>query len=373
MAESIINGFLIFGIIEVFLFVGLFVSKKDKRSSADLIISAFLLVFAVHSLLVIVNLNTTYSKLIQTIPITLTLLYGPLLLKYIETHCPKTIHGKRNLLWHLIPFGTFLALTFLYSECVIFNNILALSGAVSGLLYCLISLSKLRKHAKYISDQFSSTKGVSLNWINKLVTGIICIWTVVLVLVIFKRLFQLNIPINWFFTTIPLFIAYIGYHGLKQQLISDSNTSNDNDIREQNSADVFAIKKQKPQAESAYKKSGLQKEDFEIIFSALENAMTNKQLFLEPSLSLKELSSKVEIPQHHITQTLNSFAEQSFYDYVNTYRVKYFIDKLKKGEAEKLSLLGIAFDCGFNSKSSFNRIFKKHTSCSPSEYKSRLS
>jgi AraC-like DNA-binding protein len=80
----------------------------------------------------------------------------------------------------------------------------------------------------------------------------------------------------------------------------------------------------------------------------------------------------VQIPQHHITQTLNIYKEKSFYDYINAYRVEAFINKLQKGDSDKFSLLGLAFDCGFNSKSSFNRVFKNITGKSPSEFKKTL-
>lgn len=373
MTQSILNGFLIFGIIQVFVFVGLFVSKKN-RTTADLLMSAWLLLFAVHSLLILVNLNNNYSRLIQIIPISLTLLYGPLLLMYIVALCPKTIHAKKIWLWHFLPFGIYFTLTFLLPTNLIFNKILALSGAVSGLFYCLLALSKLKKHEKYIADLFSSTKGVSLNWISKLVKGIVFIWFGVFVLVIVKHMFLVKIPLDWFFITIPLFISYIGYYGLQQQLIFGSvKACSYDDNQMHDNIEVFTDTKQLSHIETAYKKSGLQKQDLENIFNVLERIMTDNKLFLEPSLSLKELSDKVKIPQHHITQTLNTYAKQSFYDYVNTYRVKLFIEKLKKGDSDNFSLLGIAFDCGFNSKSSFNRIFKKHTDCSPSEYKNKLS
>ena len=109
------------------------------------------------------------------------------------------------------------------------------------------------------------------------------------------------------------------------------------------------------------------------IFNSLENAMRTEKMFLQTNLSLQELSNNVKIPQHHITQTLNIYKRQNFYDYVNAYRVEAFIKNLKNGDADNFSLLGIAFDSGFNSKSSFNRVFKNTTGKSPSEFKKSVS
>jgi AraC-like DNA-binding protein len=368
MTQSILNGFLIFGIIQAFVFVGLFVSKKN-RITADLIISIWLLLFAFHSLLILVNLNNSYPELFQTIPISLPLLYGPLLLMYINA-LTKTAGSKRTTLWHLLPFAVFLALTFLFYESLIFNKLLAFSGAISGLVYCLLALSKIKNHKKHIVHIFSSIKGVSLNWINKLVKGIVGICFGVFVLVVLKQIFYFNLPMNWLFIIIPVFISYIGYHGLKQQVIFQpvQNHLNSNIEFSKQCED-----KSKSIVGAHYNKSGLQKKDMERIFISLEKIMQEDKLFLEPTLNLKELSNQVKIPQHHITQTLNSYANQTFYDYVNAYRIKFFIEKLKNGEANNFSLLGLALDSGFNSKSSFNRIFKNVTGFSPSEYKNKLS
>ena len=97
--------------------------------------------------------------------------------------------------------------------------------------------------------------------------------------------------------------------------------------------------------------------------------MQTEKLYLNPQLSLNDFSQITNIPSHHITQTLNEFCKQNFHDFVNYYRVQEFKVQLFLPKNESFSLLGIAYDCGFNSKSSFNRIFKKITSQTPSEYK----
>lgn len=359
---------------QAFLFAGLFASKK-RRISADLVMVSWLLLFSVHSFLILVNLNNENSKLFQIIPVNLTLLYGPVLLIYVNVLRSKTNERKRILLWHFAPFLFFLLLTFLFFNNATFHRILALSGAVSGLLYCLFTLFLLKDHKKQIVDLFSSIKGISLNWIGKLVKVVVVIWLGVFILVILKQIFQIEIPLVWFFIVIPLFITYIGYHGLKQQVIFhfvpiEENRNNQTETDVEN---PLANKKQTLLVDSSYKKSSLQKKDMKRIFNSLENAMRTEKMFLQTNLSLQELSNNVKIPQHHITQTLNIYKRQNFYDYVNAYRVEAFIKNLKNGDADNFSLLGIAFDSGFNSKSSFNRVFKNTTGKSPSEFKKSVS
>ncbi|MBN1186091.1 MAG: helix-turn-helix transcriptional regulator [Bacteroidales bacterium] len=373
MTLSILNGFLIFSIIQAFLFAGLFSSKKC-RTSADMIMVSWLLLFSLHSFLILVNLNNEISLLFQRLPVNLTLLYGPVLLIYVNELRSKIIDRKRFILWHFAPFFIFSALTFLFFDNSSFHRILALSGAVSGLLYCIITLFVLKGHKKQIVDLFSNMKGISLNWIGKLVNGVVIIWIVVFVLVILKQLVQIEIPLNWFFVAIPLFISYIGYHGFKQQVVFQS-VQNEGARNKQTEIEVenpLINQEQTRLDDSSYKKSSLKEKDMEQIFKSLENAMKSGKLFLQANLNLQELSENVKIPQHHITQTLNKYKKQNFYDYVNAYRVEAFINKLQKGDADNFSLLGIAYDCGFNSKSSFNRVFKNVTGKSPSEFRKNI-
>lgn len=370
MTLSVLNGFLIFSIIQAFLFAGLFSSKKC-RTSADMIMVTWLLLFSLHSFLILVNLNNENSQLFQIIPINLTLFYGPVLLTYVNELRSEKNDTRRFLLWHLSPFLVFLALTFLFLDNPTSYKILSLSGAISGLLYCILTLIAIRDHKKQVVNLYSNLKGISLNWIGKLVNGVVIIWVVVFILVILKQIVQIKIPLNWFFVAIPLFISYIGYHGFKQQVVfqfvhNEGNSNNQTEIEVEN---PLINQVQSQLDDSSYKKSSLREKDMEQIFKSLENIMKTEKLFLHANLNLQELSENVKIPQHHITQTLNKYKRQNFYDYVNAYRVEAFIDKLQNGDADNFSLLGIAFDCGFNSKSSFNRVFKNITGKSPSEFK----
>jgi AraC-like DNA-binding protein len=373
MTLSVLNGFLIFSIIQAFIFAGLFSSKKC-RTSADIVMVSWLLLFSLHSFLILVKLNNENSLLFQILPVNLTLLYGPLLITYVNELRSKTNDNKRFLLWHFLPFFVFLALTFLFYNNSSFYRILALSGAVSGLLYCIVTLFVLKNHKKQIVNLFSNIKGISLNWIGKLVNGAVIIWIVVFILVILKQIVQIEIPLNWFFIAIPLFISYIGYHGFKQQVVFQfvHNEGNRNSQTEIEVNNPLINQEQTRLDDSSYKKSSLKEKDMDQIFKSLENTMKTEKLFLQANLNLQELSENVKIPQHHITQTLNKHKRQNFYDYVNAYRVEAFINKLQNGDADNFSLLGIAFDCGFNSKSSFNRVFKNITGKSPSEFKKNI-
>ncbi|MCD4792263.1 MAG: helix-turn-helix domain-containing protein [Bacteroidales bacterium] len=369
MNDSIQNGFLIFSIIQSFLFAGLFLSKKNRINS-DLIMLLWLLLFAVHCFLILISLNNESYKLLKILPINFSLLYGPLLFIYVNLITSKLQSLGKVGLWHLVPFFIFSIISLLLFQNVIFQKILASSGVLSGTAYCFFTFTLLKKHKKHISEQFSYKEKINLIWVSKLVKGLVLIWAGVFVLVILNRLFNIALSLNWFFVCIPLFISYIGYHGFKQQVIYSHHPVENFEVKQTEHSDIKPQNTNKPENEpgEGYKKSGLHADSMKAIYGKLQYAMQTNELYLHSNLSLQGLSEKLNIPQHHITQTLNSYAKHSFYNFVNSYRVNAFIERLKKGDAENFSLLGLAFDCGFNSKSSFNRIFKKFTNQTPSEF-----
>ncbi len=370
MSQSILNGFLIFSIVQGSIFLGL-LSTKRNRMLADYVMSLWLLLFAIHSLLVLINLNTESFFIFRLLPVNLTFLYGPLLLLYAKMLYKTSKITQSTAYLHIIPFFIFFILSFIFVDNKSFQKMLSISGAASGLIYCLLTLSCVRKQEK--KNLHSTAKDMSLKWLNRLLIGVIFVWVTVFVLIVTKYIFQVRINLHWYFVLIPFCISYIGYYALKQQIIFQETSLSDNKLHFQTEKKPDDTAINIDYDNSYYEKSGLLEQDMRKVFNTLEHFMKTDRLYLIPSLSLRDLANKTQIPEHHITQTLNSFSKQNFYEYVNAYRVNEFIDRLGKGDANNFSLLDIAFGCGFNSKSTFNRIFKKLTGRSPSEYKKSLS
>ena len=96
--------------------------------------------------------------------------------------------------------------------------------------------------------------------------------------------------------------------------------------------------------------------------------MKTEKPYLNPDLNLSDLANSLDMNRAQLSQIINSGFQKNFNDFINEYRVNTFKEKLNLGEHEQLSLLGVAYDSGFNSKATFNRVFKKITQTSPSEY-----
>lgn len=101
----------------------------------------------------------------------------------------------------------------------------------------------------------------------------------------------------------------------------------------------------------------------------LETFMLQEQAFLNENISVRQVSEKLNIPQHHLSITINTEFEQNFYNYVNCHRIKYAEDLLKDPEKNEEPILMIAYLSGFQSKSSFNKFFKSINGMTPSRYR----
>ena len=100
--------------------------------------------------------------------------------------------------------------------------------------------------------------------------------------------------------------------------------------------------------------------------------MVEKEPFLEPSLTIQELAHQVNIPVRDLSVLINHHINQHFFDFVNEYRVKKAMTILKDPTKKEVTDLEILYEVGFNSKSSFNTAFKKHTGNTPTEYRKSL-
>ncbi|RMF04584.1 MAG: helix-turn-helix domain-containing protein [Bacteroidetes bacterium] len=121
-----------------------------------------------------------------------------------------------------------------------------------------------------------------------------------------------------------------------------------------------------------YKKSLLAEDEIASYRERLTQLMDKEQLFLNPELSLRELANALDLPPNYLSQLLNEGFHQNFAEYINTYRLTAFQARVVDPKFQHLTLLGLAFECGFNSKTTFNTFFKKTTGQTPAAYRKAM-
>lgn len=235
--------------------------------------------------------------------------------------------------------------------------------AISAFVYCIWDLILLNRHRANILDYFSFEEKVNLKWVSYIVNSYFILFLATSFLIFGAVQFQL-LPVEKAFTLVGICLSIMviafGFYGFRQTAIF-TNT----DL--QRISGLSANGKNTKNA--TYSKSGLTPEKNKSLAKRLKEHMEIEKPFLNENLNLSLLSEKSEIPQSHISQVMNQHFQMHFYDFINSYRVEEAKKKLSSSDFDHLSVLGIAFDCGFKSKSSFNRYFKKYTGISPSEFK----
>jgi AraC-like DNA-binding protein len=101
----------------------------------------------------------------------------------------------------------------------------------------------------------------------------------------------------------------------------------------------------------------------------LINYMNSERPFLNPDISINQLAQELQISPKYLSQIINEKLNKNFFDLINSYRIEEAKKMLMEDTEERLTILTILYDTGFNSKSSFNTAFKKHTQLTPSQYK----
>lgn len=373
-------------VLAVFLSV-LLITKKG-RIGADLILSVWLLFIGVHlSFYYAFFISKNYSlPHLLGLELPLPLVHGPFL--YVYTVASTREGGNMRPL-HLIHFLPFLLSYLLFKDFYRFEPsqkifvyehsgegfegamaILAVAYKISGAAYVLASLWRLRKHKQAIRMNFSSIDKITLTWLTYLIYGIGIIWIFVLA--------RMEI---FTFGAVVVFVFFLGYFGIRQVGIfsqrnivvdpSHSDAKGQTEMNKDTTPVQESLNDNRPRVVNSSKKyirSGLNTETAAEIHKALQAAMNNEKLFTNSELSLADLADHLGVHPNNLSQVINTFENKNFYDYVNFFRIEEFKRVVSLSENRKFTLLAIAHDCGFNSKTSFNRNFKIVTGQSPSAY-----
>ena len=133
------------------------------------------------------------------------------------------------------------------------------------------------------------------------------------------------------------------------------------------SQSTLTLNRSEDRSRARYQNSGLKEEDARKYSLELQEYFENDKPYLEARLSLHDVAGQLNVSVNHLSQVINEEIGSSFFYFVNSFRVEEFKYRLSKN-SDRYTFLGIAFECGFNSKSSFNEVFKKHTGVTPSQF-----
>jgi AraC-like DNA-binding protein len=337
-----------------------------------------------------------YRDILFYLPLQQTLLIGPAIFFYTQSLLnPKFVFTKKNWL-HLLPAALYLfysLIIFITDKLVLheyyfyangkdkdFDTWYQITGLVSMIFYAALSLRYYLLYKKFIFQYISFADYTQIKWIKN------CLF-IFIVMLLLQLVFFVLFPTwgsfiqKWWYYLLFAFLQY--YIGLTGYINNIKGTLPFYMFRLPNTPVVqlpYVSPLALPASQNLHLEIVTENEEVasknnEIVLywkQKLEVLVLNEQLYKNPQLTLLDLAQILQTHPTLISKMVNKGFNMNFNDWINTFRVKAVIAMLENYEQETQTLLGISIDCGFNSKSSFNRCFKKVTGSSPKDYIKKL-
>ncbi|MEN8137970.1 MAG: helix-turn-helix domain-containing protein [Bacteroidota bacterium] len=379
------------------LFAVLLLLIKKNRFVYDIVLAAWLFMISLQLFSVLIGLEynlqeNRWMMMLKMIPFT----YGPFLYIYSKMLVLSKPVFRWKYLLHFIPFilaslyYLFIASrtnvieelnrSFLGGDLSISHIIYATLLIISIVYYVVRILVLLTIHRKKIHNHFSyESQKNNLNWLKTIAIIFAIIYPTSVLARILNLVADHEIFSPIIFPVIGFtFFAYaLSIFGFQQESIFISPSFARLQSRKERLAlinieedDDVAIEEETPNKK--YEKSGLKPETYSEYEEKIINYMKSEKPYLDSSFSIQKMSEKLSIQKFYITQVLNESLNKNFYTFVNEYRIEEVKNMIKSGDDNKYTLLSLAFDSGFNSKTSFNTTFKKYTGKTPSQYRKEV-
>jgi AraC-like DNA-binding protein len=376
-----INLLIIVTVISLFisLFLAFFLfTVKTKHKLSNSLFAAFLILTAIDT-------SQTLFDLFVDGPTNFGMLRGlfaflqiPVFYLYVLSVCYSDFKLKPKYLLHLLPFvvaNVILTPRFYAVDVaskinfiknyqsmieIQFNHILI---HVQLVVYIIAVFVVLRKAKKLYLENCAGTSISSYNWLYQFAIVLTILYLVALLKNIFKfsdyayvsEWIKIGLLVFQLFIVCWYLFKALNNPGLFRNIDSRLILVKDL-ISEEKKSEPLAVN------EKEYNQELLK----------LQQYMIDEKPFLNPSVTIQDVSNGIKIPVRDLSLLINHKLEQHFYDFVNTYRIENAMDILKDVTKSKVTILEILYDVGFNSKSSFNTAFKKHTGNTPTSYRKSL-
>jgi AraC-like DNA-binding protein len=399
---SFMSVLLLLGAVQNIILALALIGVHKGSKLANRILAVLLLVFSlslIDGFLLETNYYFKYPSLIG-LEWPCGFLYGPLAFFYVRAlTSPKGFALRWEHLLHLIPFGIhIIILTPFYLipadekgrllELIIslmdkerdFNvDPMFLILVIQVAIYLIVSLRLIVAYSSKLKQNFSSVEKINLAWLRDLFVAFFCLWCVFSLTSAFAPRYGVYRKAAYFMQLMNAVVIFVmGMKGIRrpQVFMRLEALSAAEDIQAGSNVDLaisMSLDESQTIADNTekekYRKSSLTDEQSAKILHQLTQLMETDRPFLEPELTLPELSDRLSVSPNHVSQVINGVLKKNFFDFVNEYRVRESKKLLITPQYSHFSILGIAMEAGFNSQNAFYSAFKKHTGMTPSQFR----
>ncbi|QTE23559.1 helix-turn-helix domain-containing protein [Polaribacter cellanae] len=344
------------------LIIYLFSPKKRKKLNSYVIVFVFVLLLGLSGKIIYISKVFGENFRFLTISEFAILLFGSTVYLFTKTSLSEKDFSYKNLI-HYIPgvlYSLFVVYYFMLpSDTIIVDriksgelyktvNILVALGLSVNIMYWLFSIKEFIKFKKKLNNEISYVVKTRF-FLNFLMAIGICLFSWLTIYI--SSFLDLNIDEKkirqFIWLAISFIILFIAYYSMV-------------------TPDLFILKSLK--FKTKYNQSKLKSEDLEILKEKLKHIMLSKKPYLNRKLLKTELAEIMGISNPELARLLNEKIGMNFFEFVNYYRIKEFIQLSETEEAKNLTFFGLAQEAGFNSKTTFHKSFKNIMGTSPSKY-----
>jgi AraC-like DNA-binding protein len=363
----------------------LYLHPKSDRS-VNVFLALYICCFSITAATPHIEKLVTWQKSFFMEPF--PLLAGPLLFLYIRSF--STTITWRKALPHFIPFIALMFISYaffsymshkfpdakevpaeaLHDPWAISLGLLRLSQL---LIYFFVARRALIKYQHSIRHILSDTSKLDLHWIRWLVNG----YLILVLSAIVMYALMLQYPQHFFMllliheAILTPYIYVATYKGITQPTLWKKQPGLNKAIIENELQKAEELEQQVNHPEKPKPKTGLSQDRIDELTSKIIVLMEVDKLYQETDLTLQHLADKLQSPTHQVSQTINEGMKKNFYDLVNGYRVAEAKRLLLEPGNRNYTILSVGFEAGFNSKTTFNTVFKKFTGLTPTEFRER--
>ncbi len=359
------------------IFLSILLFNKKKFSPENIALALLIAVIAISLLGPVLGLSGYYREYPHLIRIgdPLVLLYGPFLYRYI---CLLTRRSE-PVWWHYIPFILYLGSLIPFylqsaDEKIAFGEKVLLNSTPSALVifilsvrtvhifvYILVSLNLTKRFQQELLDNYSDLSQLNLDKASFILKLFVLVLMLAIIVFVSMYFWPLNFVVvnNLIGLAFAILIYALAYTSWNRPILMEELVIRPHDASQE-------LERLAKKGRSNY---NLQVEINEGLARRLKELLEIKQIYLQSELSLSQLSLELGVPAYQVSEVISRHYQETFFDLINRHRIEEIKRRLNNEVYNHLSILGIAMDCGFNSKSSFNTAFKKFTGMTPSEYK----
>lgn len=372
---SIMSGMSVF--VSVLLAFFLF-TVKTQNKLANRLFASYLIVFAIDNTGIFINDDFIKNHLnLEFFRWSFSSLIIPVFYLYIVSVCFTDFQLKTKHLLHAIPFiiANLIFVFRLYflndAEKIYFYNnrsqfpesyYIQLTLAIQIVFYSSGVFLVLKKYKEIFQENYTNPKSSIFKWLFQISTVLFILYY----LSIAKNVLRYtHTEVLWIWANVIMqFLVLLTTCWFVLKALNHPELFRGIDSKLQLARDILP-KGNKNIVET----KDNQNEETTIQISTLKQYMTEKEPYLDPSLTIQELSSQINVPVRDLSVLINHHMDQHFFDFVNEYRIQKAMRILKDPLKSDLTILEILYEVGFNSKSSFNTSFKKYTNLTPTAFR----